>query len=141
MDQAKQTPPTIDFETHFPNITAWATEYGHIQIGTGNDQESFIAAYDRDNEVVWGSADEMYDTLAEALAELEGQLAPYLGQDDEDSEHDDDEDDEDNDYNFSKPVTLRPDEINKVIRLSNTIQATTCWRSGLTAARTGPMPR
>jgi KTSC domain len=115
--------PAFNFEAHFPNIATWVIEYGHIQIGTDDNQESFIAAYDRDNEVVWESSDEVYNSLAEAFTDLEAQLTPYLDASEDDGE-DDDEDDEEFDYSFSKPVKLRPNEINKIIEVeSSMIQA------------------
>jgi hypothetical protein len=124
--------PAFSFEAVFPNIATWVVEYGHIQIGSDDNQESFLAAYDRDGVVVWDSEDDGYQSLIAAFTALEAEIAPYLDSEDDDYDDEDDDDDysddeeegDEEDDEFDKNAKLRPGEVNTVIEVeSSMIQA------------------
>jgi hypothetical protein len=65
-----------DFAHRYPNIHRFVFERGWIEVGSDEYSSSFIRALDPGG-LVWEGA-QLYDSLDEALADLERGLAQWL---------------------------------------------------------------
>ena len=60
----------------YPTIARWVKEYGWIEIGQRDMLQSFVRALD-EGGMVW-EGQEVYDTLDDALQDLEAGLAAWM---------------------------------------------------------------
>jgi hypothetical protein len=75
------------FEADYPTITRWIKEFGHIEIGFDSFTETFVKALDSGG-MPWGGKSE-YETIDQALMDLERGIKAFLqeqGLDDEQSD-------------------------------------------------------
>lgn len=64
------------FEEKYPNLTNFVLQQGKIEIGYDYNTSSFAIAYDEGGTVFQG--EDEYDTIEEALADLEAGIKEYL---------------------------------------------------------------
>lgn len=66
------------FEEKYPNLTDFVYTQGIIRIGYDEYTSSFVSAYDEGGSIQYEGKDE-YNSLEEALEDLEAVLGDYLG--------------------------------------------------------------
>jgi hypothetical protein len=64
------------FEADYPAVTRWIKEFGHIEIGYDSFTENFVKALDTGG-MPWGGRSE-YETIDEALIDLERGIKAFL---------------------------------------------------------------
>jgi hypothetical protein len=64
------------FEEKYPNLTNFVYHQGKIEIGYDYNTRSFVMAYDEGGTVYEGKNE--YDTIEDALADLEAGITEYL---------------------------------------------------------------
>lgn len=64
------------FEEKYPNLSDFVYYQGKIEIGYNEDINSFVFAYDEGGTVYIGEDD--YETMEDALADLENGITQYL---------------------------------------------------------------
>ncbi len=64
------------FEESYPNLSRWVKTHGWIEIGQDEESDSFIRALD-EGGLVWEGR-QSYDTLDDAMQDLEKGLAEWL---------------------------------------------------------------
>lgn len=69
---------TNSFEKTYPNIAYWVNSQGWIEIGQDESSSSFVRALD-EGGLVW-EGNESYETLDEAMQDLEKALAEWTEQ-------------------------------------------------------------
>lgn len=75
MSRREKRPPGV-FEAHFPNISAWVTGGGWVEIGVSETYTGvFVRALDEGGTVFEGKTD--YPTVDDAMQDLEGAIAAW----------------------------------------------------------------
>jgi hypothetical protein len=69
------------FEQAYPLVTRWVNEFGWIEIGDDNANESFIRALD-EGGMVWEGR-HTYPSLDEAMMDLEKGIAAWMRENNE----------------------------------------------------------